>query len=296
MTTARDRASKRPDSGLRCILVASDLTANVDRALDRAAMLAEENRAAVRILHAVDPSLLPDSFLRRDIREAQALLEHEVRDSGIDMHLDVSVKIATGDADKVVVEEAQAMQADLIVMGLSHGATLTGMVRGTTIEKVVRRARCPVLVVKSRARRSYMKIAAAVDVAEPSRRALDFALRVFPGAQFTVMHVDEPAPDDQVAAAGIERARVERHHQIEDLVTARFAAVGRDGPGAPNGPTLVFDSGRAVDALPKQLARLRPDLVVLGTHGRTGVSNLFLGSVAETLLEVLPLDVLVARA
>ncbi|MDH3664796.1 MAG: universal stress protein [Alphaproteobacteria bacterium] len=46
----------------------------------------------------------------------------------------------------------------------------------------------------------------------------------------------------------------------------------------------------------KHAAQLAPDLVVLGTHGRTGVSKLFLGSVAEALLDVLTQDVLVARA
>lgn len=295
MTHTHAPQSKKPDSDLRCILVASDLTAYSDRAFDRAVMLAEENRSALRFLHAVDPSLLPDSYVRRGLREAQALLEDEVRDSGIDKHLDVSVKITIGEADKVVVEEAQAMQADLIVMGLSHDVTLTGLVRGTTIDKVVRRARRPVLIVKSRAKRVPTRTAAAVDLAEPSRQALDFALRVFSAAQFTVVHVDEAAPDSR-SATGIEPSRVERRHQIEDLVAARFVACGRDGPGSPNGPSLVFEGGRAADVLPKQLAHLHPDLVVLGTHGRTGVSSLFLGSVAETLLEVLPQDVLVARA
>ena len=159
----------------------------------------------------------------------------------------------------------------------------------------MRRARCSVLVVKTRAWRPYTKIAAAVDLAEPSRRALDFALRVFPSAIFTIMHVDETGPVDQGADPAGCSAGVERRHQIEDMVAARFVAVGRGGPGSTNGPALVVEGGRPVNVLQEQVARLLPDLVVLGTHGRSGVSNLFLGSVAETLLEVLPHDVLVAR-
>ena len=89
---------------------------------------------------------------------------------------------------------------------------------------------------------------------------------------------------------------IERRHQIEDLVTARFAAVGRDGLGAINGPIVVVEAGKASKALQKHAAQLAPDLVVLGTHGRTGVSKMFLGSVAEALLDVLAQDVLVARA
>ena len=296
MANTRDPETKVPDGGLRRILVASDLTAYSDRAFDRAVMLAVENQAAVHFLHAIERNLLPDGYVRQNVREAQARLEHEVRDSGIDAHLDVSVKVAIGDADKTIVEESRVMQSDLIVMGLSRDATLAGMVRGTTIEKVVRRARCPVLVVKTRARRSYMKIVAAVDLADPSRRALDFALRLFPSAQFTIIHVDETASIDRGADHAACPAGVERRHQVEDMVAAWFVAVGRGGPGSTNGPALVVEGGRAVNVLQEQVARLHPDLVVLGTHGRTGVSNLFLGSVAETLLEFLPHDVLVVRA
>ncbi len=296
MTNLRDPETTKGNSGLRRILVASDLTAYSDRAFDRAVMLADESRAAIRFLHAFDPNLLPESYVRSGIRQAQERLEHEVRDSGVDERLDVSVKVISGDADKVVVEEAQTMQADLIVMGLSHDATLTGMVRGTTIEKVVRRASCPVLVVKTRARRAYASVAAAVDLAEPSRRALDVALRLFPAAQFTIMHVDETARVDEGADSISSPAGIERLHQIEDMVAARFAAFGRGGPGTKDGPTLRLKGGRAANVLQKQVGLLRPDLVVMGTHGRAGVSNLFLGSVAETLLEVLPHDMLVTRS
>ncbi|KAF0097071.1 MAG: universal stress family protein 3 [Rhodospirillaceae bacterium] len=296
MANARDTKKKKPNGNLRRILVASDLTAYSDRAFDRAVMLAVENKAAVHFLHAIERNLLPDGYVRQNIREAQARLEHEVRDSGIGTHLDVSVKVAMGDADKTIVEESRVMQSDLIVMGLSHDATLAGMVRGTTIEKVVRRTRCPVLVVKTRARRSYVKIAAAVDLAEPSRQALDFALRVFPSAKFTILHVDETTRVGRRADAVGSAAGIERRHQIEDMVAARFESAGRGKLGATNGPALIVENGKAVNVLQEQVLRLHPDLVVLGTHGRTGVSDIFLGSVAETLLEVLPHDVLVARA
>jgi len=291
-----DRNSDRPADGLQRILVASDLTAYTDRAFDRAAILAEQSRAAIRLVHAIDPGVLPEKYLKKNVREAEAHLEHEVRDSGIDKNIDVSVKVLRGNAEMVVIEEAQAMQADIIIMGLSHDTSLGGMVRGTTIDKVVRRAQCPVLVVKTRARRPYVRITAALDLAEPSRKALDFALREFPGAEISVIHVAETGPADPLPDAQGPAVSAERRHQIEDMVTARFLAAGRGRPGTSDGPTLHFGNGRAVNVLSERIPRMNPDLVVMGTHGRTGVSNLFLGSVAETLLEVLRHDVLVVRA
>jgi nucleotide-binding universal stress UspA family protein len=284
------------EDGLNRILVASDLTAYSDRAFDRAVLLAEENNAALRFLHAIEPGALPESYVRGNIQEARRDLELQVQDSGIDKRLNVSVTVGRGDTDKVVVDEAKSMQADLIVMGLSHDMALTSIIRGTTIDKVVRSAPCPILVVKTRAWRSYKKIAVAIDLAEPSRRALDLALHAFPEGDFTIIHVDESSPGNRDEERTNDPEETERRHQIEDLVTARFAAAGRDGPGSINGPTVFVEGGKASKILQKHVAALAPDLVVLGTHGRTGVSKLFLGSVAEALLDVLTQDVLVARA
>lgn len=293
MEDASDRKPDMPRDCLQRILVASDLTAYTDRAFDRAALLAGQSRASIRLVHAIDPGVLPPAYVARAVREAEAQLEHEVRDSGIDTHIDISVKASRGSAETVILEGAEEMQADLIVLGLSHDTSLAGLVRGTTIDKVIRRARCPVLVVKARARRPYARITVALDLAEPSRRALDFALHTFPGTAISIIHVAEASP---APGAEIPPVSAERRHLVEDMVTARFMAAGRGGPGASDGPTLHFGNGRAVNVLAEQIPRTAPDLVVLGTHGRTGVSNLFLGSVAETLLGALRHDVLVARA
>ena len=294
MTTTHNPVPARPDSGIHRILVAMDLTAYSDRAFDRAVMLARENRATLRFLHVVDPNLLPERYVDRDIREARARLELEVKDADLETHLDVSVNVVTGDAGKAIVDEAKAIQADLIVTGLSQDASLAGMFRGTTVDKIVRQARCPVLIVKTRARRPYANIAAAIDLEEPSRQALDVALRIVPNGRFTILHVDEAARPDMPSGAP-NPASIERRHRLEDMVAARCAAVGRVGPGSEAGPQLIIEGGRALTVLQEQVARLSPDLVVLGTHGRSGVANLVLGSVAATMLEVLPRDVLVAR-
>lgn len=292
-TVAPERVALQ--GGLRRILMASDLTAYADRAFDRAVLLAEAHGAALGVLHAFDANVLPASYVRRGLREAQVALDHEVKDSGADQKLAVSVKVASGAADQVVIDEARAMPADLVVMGLSQDFTLTSIARGTTVDKVVRGAPCPVLVAKTRARRAYANIAVAFDPAEASRRALDLALRLFPSACLTVIHVDEAAPAERPADATLDAAELESRRQITDLVTAACMAGGRVAPGAPDGPALIFAGGDAAPALNEQLVRLNPDLVVLGTHGRSGVSGLLLGSVAESLLEALPQDVLVTR-
>jgi nucleotide-binding universal stress UspA family protein len=285
------------DGGIRHILVASDLTAYTDRAFDRAAQLATSKGAALTVVHALAPSVLPPAFVRKSIDDARARLESEVLASGIDKAVATSIKVLVGRKEAVVVEEAKSEAADLIVMGLSHDASLTGLVRGTTIDKVVRQAHCPVLVVKTRARHPYAKIAVAIDLSETSRRSLDTALREFPEAAFSLIHVEEGIKPSGAAGSKTPSVSSERQHQIQDMVTARLLAAARaPGHALACAPQLVFETGGAISALQEAVTRLAPDLLVIGTHGRTGMSNFFLGSVAEALLGIVPLDMLVVRA
>ncbi|WP_298723800.1 universal stress protein [uncultured Ferrovibrio sp.] len=272
--------------GFSRILVASDLTANTDRAFDRAVLLAETSGASLCVLHAVDADILPERYINLNLREAQASLERELRDAELPAHIQTTLKVVPGKAPEAILQEAGAMSADLIVMGVSTDLSLTGLLRGTTIDKVVRRAPCPALVVKVRPRRPYRHVAIAVDLGAPSRQALDLALGKFPGAKFCVLHVDETGD-----AAKAE----ERRNLIADMVTARCATAGCGVPGKPGGPELVFGSGRATAVLQEQIDRLDPDLVVIGTHGKDGVGNVLLGSVAEAMLDLLRCDVMALR-
>ena len=277
--------------GLERVLVASDLTAYADRALDRAAVLARSG-AVLRLVHAFDPRLLPDEYVKLNLREASESLQHEAQDSGLAERFNVSVNVLSGKADEIIVEQAHSMSADLIVMAMSRDASLARVIRGTIIDRVVRRAQSPVLVVRSRPRRPYARILVAVDLAAPSRRALDLVLKWFPGAETSIVHVDEAVRTDVPSPV----VRDERRNQIEDMVAARCMSAQRPRPGSAGGPSLILRCGKVVDVLQKEIGALNPDLVVLGTHGRSGVPNLFLGSVAETLLEVSRQDVLVVRA
>ena len=57
-----------------------------------------------------------------------------------------------------------------------------------------------------------------------------------------------------------------------------------------------MEEGAVREVIGRQVSRLNPDLLVIGTHGRTGVAHAFLGSVAEDLLKNPPCDVLVVKA
>jgi nucleotide-binding universal stress UspA family protein len=131
----------------------------------------------------------------------------------------------------------------------------------------------------------------ALDASMPSRRALDRALGLFSAAEFTLVH----AVEMPLEVGGAVTAPEEDEAVIRDLVEAKMARLEKDGRPLPAHLTTVIELGLAIDLVPAQARLTGADLAVLGTHGRRGMERAFLGSVAATLLEILPCDVLAVR-
>ena len=76
----------------------------------------------------------------------------------------------------------------LIVTGIARDETLGRLLLGTTVEKLARQARQPVLVVKTRPRKPYHDVLVATDFSPGSRQALRAALQLVPDANLTLFH------------------------------------------------------------------------------------------------------------
>lgn len=269
---------------LRRILLATTLTVHSDRALDRAVALAAGTGAGLRLVHAIEPGILPESYVMENVERAGEEARRDLAECGVDPD-PAEIDILLGDPVQAILGAATVWDADLVVMGLSRETGMTRAFRGTTTAQVARRAPCPVLAVKRRAVRNYGRIVVAVDLQPASAAALEFALAAFPGASFCVLHADESLrPAEDVA------------REVALLASSRCAAAGLPGPGSAEGPEIVVRAGPAALALPEAIEEWQPDLVAVGTHGRAGMANFLLGSVAEALLDTLAFDFLVVRA
>ena len=266
----------------RKILLASTLSVHSDRAFDRAARLARESGARLRVVNAVEPGLLPEAYVIENMERARRDAARDLRECA-DAPEGATVEILVGEPAEAIVADALSFGADLIVMGLSRETTMARAFRGTTTAQVARRASCPVLAVKRRPVRAYERILVALDLRPASVAALDFVLAAFPQARLTIVHVDESGRPEGEAAAEITR-----------LVSARRAALGK-AVSAPE-PTVSVLAGPTALSLPETIEDIQPDLVAIGTHGRTGIAGFFLGSVAEALLDTLAFDFLISRA
>ncbi|MFP4590410.1 MAG: universal stress protein [Halobacteriales archaeon] len=138
------------------------------------------------------------------------------------------------------------------------------------------------------------RILVPIDGSEQAEAALDYALEEYPDGDYTVLHVVELGTGDLAAFAGMtgrvpdEGTLAEHADELLEGAKERIEAAGA---------TVRTDrrQGRPDRAIIQELEEGDFDLVVLGSHGREGVSRVLLGSVAEKVVRRSPVPVLVVR-
>jgi nucleotide-binding universal stress UspA family protein len=278
-------------------MLATDLTAASDRAFDRAVQLAAEWAAALTVCHVVEASSLRPWGIEHRINIAETEVERLLRSSEGMLKRKISRHIILGDPAERVTEHAQAIASDFLITGPAHVKVIGDKLLGSTAARILRYARQPFLAVRRRAEDPYRKVAVAVDFSDASRDAYHCGRTLFPQAEFTLIHAYDMSPDwfgrnadrsmDIVEAE--EKARVIRKAQqdLENLTT--------DVDTADLKYASVLAQGTPETVLGSYVDEHWPDLVVTGTHGRTGVQEAMIGSVTERFLHVLPCDILAVR-
>ena len=279
------------------LLCATDLSSRSDRALRRAGVLAGAGGAELVLLSVVDDDQ-PTTLVESERREVTILLAEQSRTMHELQDLQPRLRVEVGDAFDAIIRVADAEKADLVVMGEHRKRLLRDIFVGTTIERVMRLGRRPVLMVNGPAERPYRRILAAVDASEPAAHALCTAYRLgfLALADLTVFHAFELLPGRGVLMlADVSDGAIQKH--VEETAAERRSALENFLRGIELGarsrlPRLVLEEGPPAPALRKVVARLSPDLVVIGTRGRGALGRLMLGSVAEEALRTLNCDVL----
>ena len=281
---------------MKKLLLATDLSPRSELALQRAMSLAREHGAALSVVHVVDEDLPPSlaevtkSGAERIIRERLGALPDGPK-------VEVAVTILSGRASNEILGHAADDKAELIVLGLHRKGGLKEMFRGTTAERVIRTGNIPVLVVKSEAKKPYRRVVVGTDFSVHARRAMQLALRLAPKAELYLVHAFLVPFQGFMYGAGTRR-QVETEHRegMTAMVGEEMQTFLAGFKGAPPEVHQICREGMAQEAILKEVVGNQADLLVLGTHGRTGVAHAVLGSVAEDLLTEAPCDVLVARA
>ena len=206
----------------------------------------------------------------------------------------VSQVLADSPADKGIIQAAEELNADLVMVG-SHGRTgFKRLLLGSVAEKVVRD--CPVSVIVCRppeVKNGFKKLLLPTDLTARTDAAVELAnVLGAKDASNELLHCwMEPIPI--VYEAGITTAGLVE--EIRDNAYKKTEAL-RDRLTAPEHElTANVIAGRPVPSIVEHLGNGAYDLVVMNSHGRRGLKRLVLGSVAEGVVRHAPCSVAVVR-
>jgi nucleotide-binding universal stress UspA family protein len=279
---------------MRKILLATDLSVRCDRALQRAVSLAGELGAELEVIHVVDESLI-EGITRQHEAAAKATIEQQIGALPEAKDLTISREVVRGLDCCEIIRRAEEDGFDLVVLGI-HRHKTRQMFQGTTAERVVRYGARPVLVVKDAVSGPYRRALVAADLSTHAHAAMGMAARLAPrGAVYLVHAAHRPftaflGRDTQNQLISEERARITA--ALENSISKMSSELGDAAPRFE----VVLREGEVRRVIREQVADLKPDVVAVGTHGRTGIAHAIIGSIAEDLLADAPVDVVAVKA
>lgn len=277
------------------LLLATDLSARCDRAMDRAIQLARQWQAKLDVVSVVEGSVAPDQLLGRLV-SAESAPEEEVMARALEREFaDVDVigrmHIARGEPTDAIARQAKHSNADLIVTGMARNETFGRFLLGTTVESLSRHASQPLLVVRKRVNGAYQRIVVSTDFSEASRQALVRTVELFPEQEINLYHVFSLP----MAGLGGVEAEQKMAEQIQNEDAVEF--LNNSGLTAEQRRWIrvVVEVGSLESQMARYVRSQDTQLVVMGSHGRTGLLNMLIGSAAARMLEWLPCDSLIVR-
>lgn len=283
----------------RHLLLATDLGARSDRALDRAVLLAREWNAKLTVVHAVDPD-----HNTRDLRkewdtpswrrppDPMTVAMSRIHADLPDLDIRPEVVVEAGDPAEVITGTAKRIGADLIVIGVARDEALGRRLLGDTVQRLVQKAPISLLVVRSRPKRMYGKVVVATDFSPSSAVALSAAARLFPNADFTLFN------GYSIPYSGILDTWNVRD-EFDDWgrkACDKFLAETDLPEGFAARVTRLVEPGEPERLLGELVSGGRVDLTVVGSHGGGALYEIFVGSTAKRIIDEVPGDVLLVRA
>lgn len=281
------------------VLVGTDLSPEADEALRQGARLATALASQLCVCHVV-PELIPDGTVFSEFRRANLKVGDSVVARARDAVEQQVNRVLGADFSSVeVILEFGTPHVGLLTQTETTGAGVVVAAPGSVALDVVRHASTAVLI----ARRSPRgPVVAATDFSEVSlpafRAAADESrrrgsalhlLHAFDIGLFTLGSAPEAAMpylvgSSPIALEGLDNLRAVAKQRLDEMLRET------DLPGN----TAVI-AGSAGDVIEQYAESIKAELIVVGTHGRSGLARLTLGSTAASVIESAPCSVLVVR-
>lgn len=288
----------------RTVLIGSSLDEGSEDLLRTGIAWARAAGAKAHVAHAFSPPFIyaaemgpfpeADAHLIGEEDRLRDALAAQVERTGIGPDELSGVILRRGAPHRVLCELAEELGADLLVISATAGGRLQRML-GSAADRIVRRACCPVLVVRGELPVPPRRVLAPVDLSPLSADAFRTGLgrlgelRGGEGGEIEALFVlsvlqRQVAP--QFTPEQVDRfAREELERFVERHAGGAALRVGRK-----------VRAGNTREQILEEIRESGPDLVLLGTHGLGGFDRVVIGSVAADVIRESPCSVLVVPA
>ena len=248
----------------------------------------------IHVLPAVPdaPEKLDLAAIREDLTKSMAAARADLEQKGARV---AGTVLTEGRDFQRIIECAEAEAVNLVMVGASRPASARGGGLAPMVERLARRCRKPVWVVKKPTGARFERILCPVDFSNHSARALDNAMRFARHfkSELTVLTVVEPLSihlgGAHTSLESLDETYLEEHVQKLDRLLDRFD----DHDVRVKSRILEGDPGSVIVDVAR---RDEVDLIVMGSAGRSGLARLFLGSVAGSVLQDAPCSVVTMKS
>jgi nucleotide-binding universal stress UspA family protein len=285
-----------PGTSHPVILAATDFSETAEAALDWAAELARLQGARLELIHSVTlpPTysgfVAPGPLFDEEVRAAALARLGETAIRLRQAGAEVSTHLAVGTPSQVILNRAGELKASAIVMGTRGLTGLRHLLLGSTTERVMHRAPCPVLSVHPGDRgqhRPIRSILVPTDFSRDAELAIEAAHRLLApleqDARLVLLHAFN-LPIEYTAYGPIPTSidyLKDRGLESERLLEEMRERLLREGLTVET----VSREGDPAEVVASEAEARGVDLIAMGTHGHSALRHLLLGSTAERVLQ-----------
>lgn len=297
---------------IKKILFPTDFSRCASQAFTHAIYFTKKYGAEMHMLHAVvlnddDPNNPEHHF--PDIEDIVARLNESVEQrmtSEIEANQAVVLNIRKAQRRGIspattILDYTQENDIDLIVMGTQGLRGLSHLLMGSVAEEVVRLARCPVMTIREKKQpkpiENFEQILVPIDFSDHSKKSLSFAKAMAEsyGAKLQILHVIEENIHPAFYASGMTSI-FEMIPNLKDKCQQSLKEMLNEASGPKVESEIHVVEGRATQEIVRFAETHSSDLIVIGTHGLTGIEHLLIGSVAEKVVRMAPCPVFTVKS
>ena len=288
------------------VLVPTDFSEGAELALEHGLFLTKKFEGDLHLLHVAEmPTITIPDFPTEvfDMAREEGLKEIKKALSVFDdlppIRRVVLAGIPSRPAAEVILDYAREAEVDFIVMGTHGRRGPRRFFMGSVTEEVVRRAPCPVLTIKGYENSSPLpqinRIVVPVDFSERSKQVVGVASMMADhyGASIALVHVVDMAfyPFYGFSSDPMQTIEDRIVEESEAKLAQLVGDIRRSGVRA-DWHTLIGHPARAVAEFVDEKSA---DLIVMGSHGRSGYERVVLGSISEKVLRTAHCPVLIVN-